>query len=64
MWSSLLGKTNDSFKLKTAGTAERILIEQRLKALLARYKWRTSAYFQVLNTTDPVIQKAMEALAK
>ncbi|MBL7747752.1 MAG: S41 family peptidase [Chitinophagaceae bacterium] len=64
MWSSLLGKTNDSFKLKTAGNSERNLIEQRLKALLARYKWRNSGFYQVLNSDDMAVRKALEITGK
>jgi len=39
-------------------------LQQRLKALLARYKWRNSGFYQVLNNEDLVIKKAMEQLAK
>lgn len=35
------------------------LVELRLKALLARYRWRINGYYQVLNTGDPVVQKAV-----
>lgn len=37
-------------------------IEQRLKALIARNLWNTSAYFQVVNALDPVVTKAVEAI--
>jgi hypothetical protein len=35
-----------------------------LKALLARYKWRNSGFFQVLNSSDAGVKKAMEVIAK
>jgi len=64
LWNDLVKNNNDSFKLKTAGAKEREMIEQRLKALLARYKWRNSGFYQVLNSQDPVIKKAIETIAK
>ncbi|MCB0767672.1 MAG: hypothetical protein KDB95_10745, partial [Flavobacteriales bacterium] len=42
------------------------LIELRLKALIARDLWDTSAYWQVINAVNPVdrsFQKAIEALS-
>jgi carboxyl-terminal processing protease len=43
----------------------RDLIELRLKALIARDLWDTSAYWQMINADNPVdrsFQKALEAL--
>jgi carboxyl-terminal processing protease len=42
------------------------LIELRLKALIARDLWNTSAYWQVINAENPVdrsFQKALETLS-
>jgi len=60
LWTSLVSKVNDSFKLKTAGAAEKEMIQQRLKALLARYRWRNSGFYQVLNSADTAVKKALE----
>lgn len=54
----------DSVNLQAISPAEKTLLQLRLRALLARYKWRNSGYYQVLNTEDPVIKKAMAAAAK
>lgn len=62
MWSLLLSKADDSFQVKTAGPKEKELIQQRLKALLARFRWRNSGYYQVLNSEDPAVKKAMEIM--
>jgi carboxyl-terminal processing protease len=64
LWTNLLGKMNDSFRLKSAGPSERELIQQRLKALLARYKWRNTGFYQVLNNEDPAVKKALEIISK
>lgn len=39
-------------------------IKLRIKALIARQLWRSEGYYMVNNTDDPVISKAVEALAK
>lgn len=64
MWGGLLNKGEDSFNVKTAGPKEKELIQQRLKALLARFKWRNSGYYQVLNSEDPAVKKAIEVTAQ
>ncbi|WP_426670050.1 S41 family peptidase [Mucilaginibacter sp. McL0603] len=37
-------------------------IKQILKAFAARYKWGDTAYFQVMNTNDPALKKAITAI--
>ena len=43
---------------------DRDALQKRLKALLARFKWRDEGFFEVLNTNDHVIDKALEVLRK
>ena len=62
--NSVINAAPDSLKLKTISAQEKELLQQRLKASLARYKWRDSGSYQVLNNEDIVIKKAMEQLAK
>ena len=64
IWSSLVNKANDSLGLNKISGKEKELLQQRLKALLARYKWRNSGFYQVLNYDDGVIKKAVEIIAK
>jgi carboxyl-terminal processing protease len=64
LWNSLVATANDSFKLRTVDAKEREMIQERLKALLARYKWRNSGFFQVLNSGDTAVKKAVEMLGK
>jgi carboxyl-terminal processing protease len=35
-----------------------------MKAILARYRWRSSGYYEVINADDPVINKALETIRK
>ena len=41
---------------------EKKIILQRMKAILARYKWRDTGFYAVLNSNDAVIQKALEKI--
>jgi carboxyl-terminal processing protease len=34
-------------------------LQQRVKSLLARQIWRTEGFYEVVNASDPVIQKAI-----
>lgn len=54
----------DSFRLGSLNPAESALLGQRLKASLARYKWRDSGFYEVLNAEDNVVKKAMEVIVK
>jgi carboxyl-terminal processing protease len=65
MWNALVQYTaKDSFNFTKVSSKEKELLTLRLKALLARYKWRNSGFYQVLNNEDPVVKKALEAIAK
>jgi carboxyl-terminal processing protease len=61
---SILDAAPDSLQLRSISGREKELVQQRLKALLARYKWRNTGFYQVLNNEDHVIKKAMEIVSK
>lgn len=65
IWMELL-KYSDSLASKPASWSEmqRVMVKQRLKAVLARYRWRNTGFFQVLNTEDAAIRKSLEILGK
>ncbi len=64
-WTSFVGyASKDSVNLSTTGIVEKQVLLQRLKALLARYRWRNSGFFQVLNADDAMVKKGLEWLAK
>jgi carboxyl-terminal processing protease len=65
MWKGMVNYTaKDSLNLKEVDGKEKELVQQRLKALLARYKWRASGFYQVLNGNDPVVKKALEEIQR
>jgi carboxyl-terminal processing protease len=39
-------------------------LQLRLKALLARFKWRNTGFYQVLNNDDLAVKKALDSIAK
>ena len=65
MWNDLIKfASKDSVNLSVVSIKEKESLQQRLKASLARFKWRNLGFYQVMNSNDPVIKKAKEELAK
>ncbi len=66
MWNDLVqyAAKADTVNLQAVSTREKTALQQRLKALLARYKWRNSGFYQVLNGDDTAIRKAVETIEK
>lgn len=63
LWSGLLKYTaGDTIDFVYTSPKEKELLELRLKALLARYKWRNSGFYQVLNSDDILVKKALEVI--
>ncbi len=54
----------DGIKADQLSTAQKQSLQRRLEASLARFKWRTSGYYQVLNSDDVVYRQALEQLKK
>lgn len=63
VWNQLTNYAlKDSINLKNVSEKDKIIIQNQIKAYLARLKWRTQGYYQVSNGFDPVVQKAIELL--
>ena len=54
----------DSVNLKTVSASQKEILQNRLQANLARFRWRNYGYFQVLNHDDTVIKKALAEIKK
>jgi carboxyl-terminal processing protease len=52
----------DSINLRKVPEVDKRNLEQRIKAYIARLKWRTQGFYEVYNTYDPVVKKAREIL--
>jgi carboxyl-terminal processing protease len=64
-WSQLVDYAmKDSINLKRVPAPEKKEVEDRIKAYLARFKWRTQGYYEVANASDEIVQKARQVLAK
>ncbi|HYF31297.1 MAG TPA: S41 family peptidase [Chitinophagaceae bacterium] len=65
LWNGLLKLAkNDSLNLGNVNAAEKQYLLYRLRANIARQIWRTEGFYEVWNTTDPVVQRALAELKK
>ena len=56
--------TGEGVELASLTEKQRNALKERLKANLARFKWRSYGLYQVLNHDDPVVLRAREELTK
>ncbi len=62
-WQQLVNYAmKDSINLSKIPSAEKMEVQNRMKAYLARFRWRTQGFYEVSGSTDKVIQKAKEVL--
>jgi carboxyl-terminal processing protease len=62
-WNQLVNYAlKDTIYLKNIPARDQDGIKDRLKAYLARYKWRNEGFYEVLNMEDPVVKKALEVV--
>jgi carboxyl-terminal processing protease len=64
MWNELVQYAKEFPELRLVSGKEKEVVEQRLKAILARYKWRTTGFYQVLNAEDTVVRRALEEMGR
>jgi len=64
-WQQLVNYAlKDSIYLSKIPQVDRKNIEQRIKAYLARLKWRSQGFYEVFNSFDPIFQKGKEVAKK
>jgi len=54
----------DSINLNKVPPSDKQAVEERIKAYLARFKWRTQGFYEVANSYDDIVQKAREVVKK
>ncbi|HSU27468.1 MAG TPA: hypothetical protein VLJ68_03745, partial [Chitinophagaceae bacterium] len=65
MWNDMLAyAAADSIRIDKVSAWERSSMEKRLKASLARFRWRSAGFYQVIKDDDPVIKTAITELEK
>ncbi len=52
----------DSINIQHLALKDRQFLERRIKSLIARQIWRTDGFYEVINSTDPVMMKAEEII--
>jgi carboxyl-terminal processing protease len=63
VWNGLVAyAAKDSINLKKVSADDKKEIEDRIKAYLARFRWRTQGFYQVSNASDKVIAKALQTM--
>ena len=62
-WDQLVAYAlKDNINLKNIPEKDKVILQDQIKAYLARLKWRTQGYYQVYNNYDPEVIKAREVL--
>jgi carboxyl-terminal processing protease len=62
-WSQLVAfAQKDSVNLHNIPATDKQDVQDRIKAYLARLKWRTQGFYEVSNALDKVVQKAREVV--
>ena len=65
IWNNLIKyAAKDSIDLRNLSASDKDFLQKRIKAQLARYKWRTEGYYEAMNSFDSAIKKAMEETVK
>lgn len=65
LWNDFVQYTkSDSVDLTTISPSQKELLQNRLQANLARFRWRNYGYFEVLNHDDQAIKKALDQVKK
>lgn len=63
VWNALVAfAAKDSINLKSIPARDREAIQDRIKAYLARFRWRTQGYYVVANADDRMVQQALQTL--
>jgi carboxyl-terminal processing protease len=65
LWKALVAyAAKDTVDLSTIPAREKEVLQHRVKALMARQIWRTEGYYEVSNTFDPVVAKALTVVSR
>jgi carboxyl-terminal processing protease len=64
-WEKLVAfAAKDTVNLKNIPPDDKKEIQDRIKAYLARFKWRTQGFYQVSNSNDKIVKVALAELKK
>jgi len=64
IWNSFVQEASrDSVDLRTVTQQQRESLQLRLEGYLARFRWRNNGYYQIINSEDPMILKALQVMS-
>lgn len=64
LWQGITSELGDSLRVRQLDPSTRQSVERRMAAFLARFRWRNTGYFQVMNQDDVMVKAALQQLAK
>lgn len=65
MWNQFVNYVSkDSVDINTISEKQKAFLQERMKAYLARFRWRNYGFYEVSNNNDPVVLRALEELNK
>jgi carboxyl-terminal processing protease len=65
IWNQFVAfAASQSVDLRSISDSEKNTLQRRLEAYLARFRWRNNGYYQVLNSDDALVSKALEEIGK
>ncbi|HTQ29246.1 MAG TPA: S41 family peptidase [Puia sp.] len=65
IWTDLVRYAEkDSVDISSIPAKDKTVLQNRIKALFARLVWRTEGYFEIANSNDPVVKRALEEINK
>jgi carboxyl-terminal processing protease len=65
MWNAFVRVAGShAVDLNAISAKQKETLQRRMEAYLARFRWRNTGYYQVLNSDDTVINKALEQIKK
>jgi len=59
LWKGYSTLTSDSISSAHWSDSDKNFVKLRLKALLARFRWRNTGFYQVINQEDPALKKIL-----
>jgi carboxyl-terminal processing protease len=62
-WNQLVQYAQkDSINLTSVPEKDKKEVQDRIKAFLARFQWRTQGFYEVANTSDEIVKRALEVI--
>jgi carboxyl-terminal processing protease len=64
LWDAFVKYPGAANAIQAIKEKEKKRVQERMKGLLARYKWRNPGLYQVLNINDPLVNTALQQVEK